>query len=83
MKRVLITKKVKRTLYTGKTQLLAYAANIAILARSLIDLKELLLKVEKHAKEVVLEISEKKTKYLIASRSDSTSFNRQNIKKNN
>lgn len=50
------------------THLLAYADNIVIIARNLIELKSLLIKLDDHAKEAGFEISEEKTKYLVVSK---------------
>jgi hypothetical protein len=79
MRKVLSPEQMKRTIYTSKSQLLAYADDIALLARSLIDLKELFNKIEKFAEEVGLQVNESKTKYLAVSKSERMRHRGQNL----
>ncbi len=50
-----------RTALTSSFQLLAYADDIALIARRLSDLKEFFIQLERAAKEVGLEVNEGKT----------------------
>jgi hypothetical protein len=79
MRKVLTQEQMKRTLYTSKFQALAYADDIAFLARSLADLKILLLNLIKHAKEAGLQINEEKTMYLLVSRNKRPGHPSQNL----
>jgi hypothetical protein len=58
----------KTTSLTASFQLLAYADDIALITRRLPDLKEFFIKLERAAREARLEVNERKTNYLIASR---------------
>ena len=79
MRKVLTRDQMKRTIYTSKFQALAYADDIAFLARSISDLKILLLNLIKHANEAGLQINEEKTKYLLVSRSKRPGHPSQNL----
>jgi hypothetical protein len=60
---------MRKTALTSSFQLLAYADDIAFIARRLPDLKEFFIQLERAAKEVGLEVNEGKTNYLVVSRS--------------
>jgi hypothetical protein len=60
---------MRRTALTSSFQLLAYADDIALIARKHPDLKEFFIQLERTAKEVAHEVSEGKTNYLVISRS--------------
>jgi hypothetical protein len=60
---------MKRTALTSSFQLLAYADDIALIARRLPDLKEFFIRLKEAAKEAGLEVNEGKTNYLVVSRS--------------
>ncbi len=49
---------MKRTALTSSFQLLAYADDIALIARQLSDLKEFFIKLERAVKEVELEVND-------------------------
>lgn len=70
---------MNRTIYTAEFQILAYADDLEFLTRSLIEMKELLIKLESPAAEVGLEINEEKLKYLIVSRSKRAQHSGQNL----
>lgn len=56
------------TILSKSTQLLAYA-DIDIVSRSVEDLKESFIKIERAAREIGLEINEEKTKMLVSTTS--------------
>jgi hypothetical protein len=57
----------RRTSLNGSFQLLAYADDIVLITRGLSDLKEFFIRLERAAKDVGLEVNERKTNYLIVS----------------
>ena len=72
-------REMNRSIYNSSFQILAYADDLAFMARSLIEMKELLIKLEGPAAEVGLEIKQDKSKYLIVSRSKRNQHSRQNL----
>jgi hypothetical protein len=70
---------MKKTALTSSFQLLAYADDIALIARRLPDLKEFFIKLERAAKEVELEVNEGKTNYLVVLRSKRAAHAGQNF----
>jgi hypothetical protein len=65
---------MKKTALTISFQPFAYADDIALIARSLLDLKEFFIQLERAVKEVGLE-----TNYLVVSRSKRTAHAGQNF----
>jgi hypothetical protein len=57
----------ERTALTSSFQLLAYADDIALIARRLCDLKVFFIRLERAAKGVSLEVKEGKANYLVDS----------------
>ena len=72
-------REMNRSIYNSSFQILAYADDLAFMARSLIEMKELLIKLEGPAAEVGLEINQDKSKYLIVSRSKRNQHSGQNL----
>lgn len=60
------------TILYKSTHLLVYADDIDIIARSVVDLKENFINIEKAAREIGLEINEEKTKVFISITSEKT-----------
>ena len=56
------------TIYNRMAQIVAYADDIVIISRSLLDMKNCFNQIEEEGRKVGLEINERKTKYMIASR---------------
>jgi hypothetical protein len=69
IRKLICPEDMRRTALTSSFQLLAYADDIALIARRLLDLKEFFIRQERTAKEVAHEVNEGKTNYLVISRS--------------
>jgi Reverse transcriptase (RNA-dependent DNA polymerase) len=79
MRRVMSPREMDRSIYNSSFQILAYADDLAFMARSLVEMKELLIKLEGPATEVGLVINEDKSKYLMISRSKRSQHTGQNL----
>ena len=68
------------TIYDRMVQVLAYADDVVIISRSIIDMQRTFLQLNEEGGKLGLTINEKKTKYMIATRNDKKWINSKDIK---